>query len=104
MVSVSASLLAEFTINVPDEPETVMQDLREIGPHTMFAPPRIWENISSTVQMKIMDTTPFKRAMYNLCMPVGYRVADLKFNKQPVLWGWATVSRFAHWALFRGLT
>jgi long-chain acyl-CoA synthetase len=103
MVSVSASLIAGFTINFPEEPETVMQDLREIGPHTMFAPPRIWENISSTVQMKIMDTTPFKRAMYNLCMPVGYRVADLKFNKQPVPWGWATVYRFAHWALFRAL-
>ena len=103
MVSFSASLLIGFAINFPEEPETVMPDLREIGPHTMFAPPRIWENINSSVQVKIMDTTPFKRFMYNLCMPVGYRIADGKFDKKPQALHWRVLYRLADWILFRPL-
>ena len=103
MVSFSASLLIGFAINFPEEPETIMPDLREIGPHTMFAPPRIWENINSSVQVKIMDTTPFKRFMYNLCMPVGYRIADARFDKKPQTLQWRVLYRLADWILFRPL-
>jgi long-chain acyl-CoA synthetase len=103
MVSVTQSLLIGFTINFPEEPETALQDLREIGPQTMFAPPRIWENIHSSVQVGIMDTTPFKRFMYRLCMPVGYRVADLRFEGKPLPLRWRAAYRLAHWGLFRAL-
>ena len=103
MVSVTNSLLVGFTINFPEDPSTVTEDIREIGPHTMFAPPRVWENMSSTVQVKIMDTTPFKRAMYNWAMPIGYKVADLKFKKQPVPFGLSLLHKLSYWALFRPL-
>ncbi len=103
MMSLSTALAVGFTVNFPEEPETVMQDIREIGPNVMFAPPRIWENLTSTVQVKIMDTTPFKRLMYGLCMPVGYKVADLRFQKKPVSFGWRVLYRLATWALFRAL-
>jgi long-chain acyl-CoA synthetase len=69
----------------------------------MFAPPRIWENLTSTVQVKIMDTTPFKRFMYERWMPVGRKVADLRFQKKPVPAGLALLHRLGHWALFRAL-
>ena len=103
MVSVTNSLLVGFTINFPEDPSTVMEDIREIGPHTMFAPPRVWENMSSTVQVKIMDTTPFKRLMYNWAMPIGYKVADLKFKKQPVPFALSILHKLSFWALFRPL-
>jgi long-chain acyl-CoA synthetase len=103
MMALSSSLSLGFTVNFPEEPETVMEDIREIGPHIMFAPPRIWENINSTVQVKIMDTTRFKRFMYHLCMPVGYQVADFRFRRQPVPPAWRIAHSLAHWLLFRAL-
>jgi len=103
MMSLSAALSVGFTVNFPEEPETVMDDIREIGPDVMFAPPRIWENLTSTVQVRIMDTTPFKRFMYGLCMPVGRRVADLRFARKPVPLRWRVLYRLAHWGLLRAL-
>jgi long-chain acyl-CoA synthetase len=103
MMSLASNLALGFTVNFPEEPSTVMADLREIGPHIMFAPPRIWENINSMVQVKIMDTTRAKRLMYELCMPVGTKIADFRFGKQPVPWRWRAAYRFAHWLLFRAL-
>ena len=103
MVSVSISLLVGFAINFPEDPGTIMEDIREIGPHTMFAPPRIWENINSTVQVKIMDTTPFKRSMYNTFMRVGHKIADLNFKKQPIPVQWRVMHRLSQWLLFRPL-
>jgi long-chain acyl-CoA synthetase len=103
MMSLSSALAVGFTVNFPEEPETVMENIREIGPHVMFAPPRIWENLNSTVQVKIMDTSWFKRRMYGLCMPVGYKVADLDFAKKPVPLGLRILYRLAWWGLFRAL-
>ena len=103
MMSVSTALAIGFTVNFPEEPETVTENIREIGPNVMFAPPRVWESLTSTVQVKIMDTTPFKRFMYERCMPVGRRVADLRFGKKPVPLGLRVLYRLAHWALFRAL-
>ena len=103
MMSLSTALAVGFTVNFPEEPETVTENIREIGPHVMFAPPRVWEGMNSTVQVKIMDTSPFKRFMYDLCMPVGRKVADLHFAKKPVPLGLRILYRLAYWGLFRAL-
>ena len=39
------SLVVGFCSNCPESPETVQRDLRELGPTTVLAPPRIWENM-----------------------------------------------------------
>jgi long-chain acyl-CoA synthetase len=103
MMSLANGLALGFTVNFPEEPATVMEDIREIGPHIMFAPPRIWENINSMVQVKIMDTTRAKRLMYELCMPVGYKIADFRFKKQPVPLAWRIAYLLAYGLLFRAL-
>jgi long-chain acyl-CoA synthetase len=103
MMSLSSALAIGFTVNFPEQPETVMENIREIGPHVMFAPPRIWENITSSVQVRIMDTTPFKRFMYERLMPVGLRIADLHFQKKPVPPLWRFLHWLAHVLLFRAL-
>jgi long-chain acyl-CoA synthetase len=103
MMSVSTALAVGFTVNFPEEPETVTENIREIGPNVMFAPPRVWESMTSTVQVRIMDTTPFKRFMYERFMPVGRRIADLRFEKKPIPLGWRVLYAIAHVALFRAL-
>jgi len=103
MMSLSTALAKGFTVNFPEEPDTVTEDIREIGPNVMFAPPRVWESLTSTVQVKIMDTTPFKRFMYERCMPIGEKIADLRFAKKLVPAHWRLLYRLADLALFRAL-
>lgn len=82
MIAISCGLTVGFTLNFPEEPETVRENLREIGPQVMFSPPRIYENRVSEVQVKIEDTTRLKRRLYDWAMAVGYEMADTRFSRQ----------------------
>jgi long-chain acyl-CoA synthetase len=84
--SLAASLIVGFTVNCPERPETVQENIREIAPHFLVAPPRIWENLVSEVQVKMADATFVKRWIYKTFMPVGYDVARLRMEKQPLHW------------------
>jgi long-chain acyl-CoA synthetase len=81
MMALSCGLQVGFTINFPEEPETVQHDIREIGPQVMFSPPRIWESLVSQVQVKIEDSSFLKRRIFDWAMPVGHRMADTRFRK-----------------------
>ena len=80
MIGAACGLLVGFTLNFPEEPETVQHDIREIGPHTMFSPPRIWENMVSDVQVRIEDSSWLKRKVYDWALGVGYRAADARLE------------------------
>ena len=62
--SVGIALVAKLVANCPESPETVQRDLRELGPHSMLAPPRIWENMLTTMQLKAGDASPLKRRVF----------------------------------------
>ena len=49
------NLMVGFTVNCPESPETVQRDLRELGPTAVLAPPRIWENMLTGVQVRAAD-------------------------------------------------
>ena len=100
MMSISCGLQVGFTINFPEEPETAQHDLREIGPHVMFAPPRLYEQMTRTIQVKHLDATWIKRNIYNWAMKIGYHVADLKFDKKPVPFYWKLLNRLADWVCY----
>jgi long-chain acyl-CoA synthetase len=84
MMSISCGLQAGFTINFPEEPETAQENIREVGPQVMFSPPRIYEQMVRTVQVKHLDSSRVKRKMYQWAMDIGTRAADLKFAKKPI--------------------
>jgi long-chain acyl-CoA synthetase len=96
MMSISCGLQVGFTINFPEEPETAQENIREIGPHVMFAPPRMYEQMTRTVQVKHLDSTWIKRTVFNLAMKTGYRVADMRFAKKPVPIGWKLINGLAY--------
>ncbi len=97
MFSVSCALIVGFAVNFPEDTGTVQQDFREVGPHTMFAPPRIWENMVSDVQVKIEDAPPLKRRAFDWAMSVGEAAADKRFEKRTIskTFGWKR--RIAEW-------
>lgn len=103
MMAAASALLFGFTVNFPEDPDTVQDNIREIGPHVIFSPPRVWENLAARVRVKIMETTPLKRFLYEKFLPVGMRYADVRFAGQKP--GWLLrLGYFVAWAcLFRAL-
>jgi len=96
MMSISCGLQIGYTLNFPEEPETAQENIREIGPHVMFAPPRMYEQMTRTVQVKYLDAAWIKRKFYELSTKIGYHVANLKFDKKPVPWYWAFLEWLAY--------
>jgi len=88
MMSISCGLQIGYTINFPEASETAQENIREVGPHVMFAPPRMYEEMTRKVQVKHLDATWIKRKLYELSTKIGYHVANLKFEKKPVPLYW----------------
>jgi long-chain acyl-CoA synthetase len=96
MMSISCGLQVGYTLNFPEEPTTAKEDIRQIGPHVMFAPPRLYEGMTRQVQVKYIDSSWIKRKIYEFSTKAGYKVADLKFKKKPVPLAW----RILHWLAY----
>jgi long-chain acyl-CoA synthetase len=96
-------LLTGAVLNFPEEPETIAEDTREVGPNFVIYGPRQWESLVSDIHVKIIDTSALKRLTYNLFMPVGHKMADLQFaGKTPNIL-LKTAHAAAYWSLFRPL-
>jgi long-chain acyl-CoA synthetase len=96
-------LAKAFAVNFPEKVETVQENIREIGPHILLAPPRIWEKICSDIQVKIQEAGWIKRLVYRIFLPVGYRMADFTLEKIKPPMGWRILSWIAYLLLFRSL-
>lgn len=96
MMSISCGLQIGYTLNFPEEPETAQENIREIGPHVMFAPPRMYEEMTRSVQVKYLDSTFTKRKLYEISTKIGYHVANLKFAKKPVPFYWKLMGWIAY--------
>jgi len=96
-------LLTGARLNFPEEPETIAEDTREVGPDFVIYGPRQWESIVSDIQIRMIDAHPLKRFAYNLFMPLGYKIADMQLEgKKPGLW-WRMLYQVAYYLLFRPL-
>lgn len=102
-MAVYASLYSGYTVNFPEEPDTVLADLYEIAPSLVVASPRMWEGISRQVMVKHQDASFLKRLIYNVCLPIGYRWADFKFEKERPPLVWKILYWIAYAAIFRAL-
>jgi long-chain acyl-CoA synthetase len=103
MMSISCGIQAGFTLNFPEEPDTAQENIREIGPHVMFAPPRIYEQMVRNVQVKYLDSSWSKRKCYELAMKIGYHMAERKFMKKAAPWYWKALNGLASMAVHRKL-
>ncbi|MEK2192016.1 long-chain fatty acid--CoA ligase [Vibrio parahaemolyticus] len=89
---VGQALISRQIVNFFEEQETMMSDLREIGPNFVLLAPRVWENIVADVSARMMDSTPFKQKMYKLGMSLANKALDQ--GKR---------SKLAEWILLRAL-
>jgi long-chain acyl-CoA synthetase len=84
LYSLVLSLAAGFCCNCPESPETVQRDLRELGPTAVLAPPRIWENMLTSVQVKAADSSPLKRWVFGRFRRVAEEAEILRSDGKPV--------------------
>jgi long-chain acyl-CoA synthetase len=103
LMSVAIGVSAGATVNFPEKPETMREDLREIGPHLLLAPPRIWEAMCSEYQVKIADAGFLKHMAARMALAIGYRVAERQLNRQPLGLVWRVLAGVAYLLTFRSL-
>jgi long-chain acyl-CoA synthetase len=84
LFSLAQALVAGFTVNCPESGDTVLTDLREIGPTYYFAPPRVFENMLTTVMIRMEDAGTVKRRMFDHFMGVARRCGAHILDRKPV--------------------
>jgi long-chain acyl-CoA synthetase len=63
--AVGQALISRQIVNFVEGQETLMPDLREIGPNFVLLAPRVWEGILADVKARMMDSTPLKQKLFN---------------------------------------
>lgn len=84
LFSLAQAYVCGFTVNCPESGDTVLIDLRELGPTYFFAPPRIYENILTTVMIRMEDAAFIKRKTFHYFMDVAKRVGTRILDGKPV--------------------
>ena len=77
-------LVAGFSMACPENADTAMQDLREIGPSFYFAPPRTLEMLLTRVMIRMEDAGFLKRKMFHYFIGVARRNGERILNGQQV--------------------
>ena len=71
---ITLGLVLPMVVNFPERPEQVLANLRELAVQAMVLSPRQWENLASTVQARMLDAGPMRRAIYEWGIGVGREV------------------------------
>ncbi|MEO8103626.1 MAG: AMP-binding protein, partial [Betaproteobacteria bacterium] len=84
LFSYTQSMVAGFCVSCPESSETVMSDMREIGPTYYFAPPRVLEGLLTSVMIRMEDASFLKRKAFHYFMDLARRVGSRILDGQPV--------------------
>ena len=80
MISVAYAMPAGITLSFAEEAATQRADLRELGPDMMFSPPRIWEDMLSSIMVRVGEAGWLKRKSFAWGQAVGDRYAEAKLK------------------------
>lgn len=89
----SIALVVPFIVNFPEEPETVQDNIREIGAEALMLSPRQWESLYTHVEAKMMDAGFIRRGIFRAGMAMGRRVNLARLEGRRT----GPVMRFAGW-------
>lgn len=78
--SIAQAHVVGFCVNCPESAQTMMTDLREIGPTYFFATPRVYEGQLTSVMIRMEDAGRFKKWLFKTFMDharkVGGKILD----------------------------
>jgi len=82
--SIGQAYWVGFCVNCPESADTMMTDLREIGPTYYFAPPRVFESQLTNVMIRMEDAGRFKRWLFRVFMDHARKVGPALLDGKPV--------------------
>ncbi|MCA8884891.1 MAG: AMP-binding protein, partial [Rhodobacteraceae bacterium] len=82
--SIGQAMWCGFCVNCPESADTMMTDMREIGPTYYFAPPRVFETKLTSVMIRMEDAGAFKKWLFRTYMAVANRVGPAILDGKPV--------------------
>ena len=68
--------LTRMKVSFVEEPDTMMHDMREIGPTFLVLAPRVWEGIAADVRSRMMDASRIKNKLFDLGTELGLKALD----------------------------
>lgn len=86
LFSYAQALVTGFTVHCPESSETVMSDMREVGPTYFFAPPRIYESILTQVSIRMDDASWLKRKLFEYFMAKAKTIGPALLDRQALPW------------------
>jgi len=93
MWGAGVALAGGMTMNFPETRETIPEDFRELGPNILITSSRFWEDLASTIRVKMGDAGLIRRKLFYLAENIGGRITDLESQGKSVGPG----LRFAGW-------
>jgi long-chain acyl-CoA synthetase len=102
-IGIGCHLLSASILNLAEAPETQQRDTRETGPSIVFYGARLWESQAAMVQARILGADAVKRFAFRLLMPIGEKMAELKYRKQKPRLFLKMLYFFADIILFRSI-
>jgi long-chain acyl-CoA synthetase len=83
LLSVALPVRYGYTVNFVENPETVLENLREVRPTLFFAVPRVWEKLMSGVEIRMGRADAVKRAAYRWAAQQGRAKAAAERASRP---------------------
>jgi long-chain acyl-CoA synthetase len=84
MWCLGVALQSSMTINFPETAETTLEDFRDIGPSIIITSSRFWEDMASSIRVKISDAGWLKRNLFYLGESVGKKVVENTSKKKAI--------------------
>ncbi|MFO0753134.1 MAG: AMP-binding protein [Thermodesulfovibrionales bacterium] len=84
--------VAGFCVNFPESYETVVTDMREIGPSFYFASPQVYKSLFNLITLRMEDAGVLKRGLFRYFMGVARRTGPALLDGRPV----SVVQRFLY--------
>ena len=77
-------LMEGFTVHFPEEPETVSENLREVGPRVLLFSSRLWEMTAAAIQARVEASGTLNKFLFNYFLSIAYKVVDARFAKKKI--------------------
>lgn len=71
-------------MNFPETPETVKDDFRDIGPSMLITASRFWEDLASSIRVKISDSGWLKKKLFEQGEIIGKIIVGKKTKKNKI--------------------
>lgn len=98
--SIGQAYWTGFCVNCPENAETMMHDLKEIGPTYFFAPPRVFEGLLTNVMIRMEDAGTFKKRMFDKYMAHARKVGPAILDGKPVSFMDRLKYRIGEWTIY----